>query len=73
MDEVSELEGLPRPPFLDRITPLQWVAVDVVLAGQNPAGLTQAVAAVSTPGSPQYRRYLTSAQYAASRSTCWGC
>jgi signal transduction histidine kinase len=33
MDEVSELEDLPRPPFLDRITPRQWVAVDVVLAG----------------------------------------
>ena len=33
--------------------------------GQNPAGLAQAVAAVSTPGSPDYRHYLTSAQFAA--------
>jgi Pro-kumamolisin, activation domain/IPT/TIG domain len=39
--------------------------LDVVLAGQNPSGLAQAVAAVSTPGSPQYRQYLTAAQYAA--------
>ena len=39
--------------------------LDVVLAGQNPSGLAQAVAAVSTPGSPQYRHYLTAAQYAA--------
>ena len=39
--------------------------LDVVLAGQDPAGLAQAVAAVSTPGSPDYRHYLTSAQYAA--------
>ena len=39
--------------------------LDAVLAGQDPSGLQQAVAAVSTPGSPQYHRYLTAAQYAA--------
>ncbi|HEY5385706.1 MAG TPA: protease pro-enzyme activation domain-containing protein, partial [Acidimicrobiales bacterium] len=39
--------------------------LDVVLAGQNPSGLAQAVAAVSTPGSPEYRHYVTAAQYAA--------
>jgi Pro-kumamolisin, activation domain/IPT/TIG domain len=39
--------------------------LDVALAGQNPSGLAQAVAAVSTPGSPDYRHYLTGAQYAA--------
>ena len=39
--------------------------LDAVLAGQDPSGLQQAVAAVSTPGSPQYHHYLTSAQYAA--------
>jgi len=38
----------------------------VSLVGQDPTGLTQAVAAVSTPGSPDYHHYLTSAQYAAS-------
>ncbi len=43
----------------------QVLKLDVVLAGQNPAGLAQAVAAVSTPGSPDYRHYLTAAQYAA--------
>ena len=43
----------------------QVLDLDVVLAGQNPAGLAQAVAAVSTPGSPDYRQYLTAAQYAA--------
>ncbi len=43
----------------------QVLDLDVVLAGQNPSGLDQAVAAVSTPGSPQYRHYLTPAQYAA--------
>ena len=42
----------------------QVLDLDVVLAGQNPAGLAQAVAAVSTPGSPDYRQYLTAAQYA---------
>ena len=43
----------------------QVLNLDVVLAGQNPAGLTQAVAAVSTPGSPDFRHYMSAAQYAA--------
>ncbi len=43
----------------------QVLNLDVVLAGQDPAGLTQAVAAVSTPGSPEYHHYLTPAQFAA--------
>ncbi len=43
----------------------QVLDLDVVLAGQDPAGLAQAVAAVSTPGSPDYRHYLSAAQYAA--------
>jgi len=43
----------------------QVLDLDVVLAGQNPVGLSQAVDAVSTPGSPDYRNYLTAAQYAA--------
>jgi hypothetical protein len=43
----------------------QALNLDVVLAGQNPDGLDEAVAAVSTPGSPDYRHYLTALQYAA--------
>jgi hypothetical protein len=43
----------------------QVLTLAVVLAGQDPSGLAQAVAAVSTPGSPDYRHYLTSAQFAA--------
>jgi hypothetical protein len=43
----------------------QVLNLGVVLAGQNPTGLAQAVEAVSTPGSPDYRHYLTAAQYAA--------
>ncbi len=43
----------------------QVLHLDVALAGQNPAGLAAAVAAISTPGSPDYRHYLTSAEYAA--------
>ena len=43
----------------------QVLNLDVVLASQNAAGLTQAVAAVSTPGSPDYHHYLTSSQFAA--------
>ena len=39
--------------------------LDVVLAGRNPSGLAAAVHAVSTPGSPDYRHYLSGAQFAA--------
>jgi hypothetical protein len=43
----------------------QMVHFDVSLTGQNPSGLAAEVAAVSTPGSPLFRHYLTSAQFAA--------
>ena len=43
----------------------QVLDLDVVLAGQDQAGLSQAVDAVSTPGSPDYRHYLSAADYAA--------
>ncbi len=43
----------------------QVMSLDVTLAGQDPTGLAQTVAAVTTAGSPQYRHYLTAAQYAA--------
>ncbi len=39
--------------------------LDVSLAGQNPSGLAAAVNAVSTPGSPDYRHYLTANEFAA--------
>ncbi len=42
----------------------QVLDLDVALAGQNPSGLAQAVAAVSTPGSPDYHHYLTASQFA---------
>jgi hypothetical protein len=42
----------------------QVLNLDVVLQGQNASGLSQAVAAVSTPGSPEYHHYLTAAQFA---------
>ena len=44
----------------------QVLKLDVALAGQDPAALAQAVAAVSTPGSPDYRHYVTPAQFTAS-------
>ncbi len=64
---------LPQPPpqipssarALGPAPSTQVLNLDVTLAGQDPAGLAAAVAAVSTPGSPQYRHYLTPAQYAA--------
>ncbi len=44
----------------------QVLKLDVALAGQDPTALAQAVAAVSTPGSPDYRHYVTPAQFTAS-------
>ena len=43
----------------------QVLHLDVVLAGRDPAGLVRAVQAVTTPGSPVYRRSITPAQFAA--------
>jgi hypothetical protein len=43
----------------------QVLHLDVTIAGRDPSGLAQAVAAVSTPGSPEYRRYLSPQQFAA--------
>ena len=43
----------------------QVLKLNVALAGQDPAALAQAVDAVSTPGSPDYRHYVTPAQFAA--------
>jgi Pro-kumamolisin, activation domain/IPT/TIG domain len=50
---------------LGSVPSAQSVHVDVGLAGQNPTGLAAAVSAISTPGSPDYHQYLTSAQFAA--------
>ena len=55
--DVSRLGAVPG----SRVLHLQ-----VSLVGQDPTGLTQEVAAVSTPGSPLYHHYLTAAQFAAS-------
>ncbi len=58
--------SLPRDVArLGSAPPEQVLHLDVALAGQDAAGLAQAVDAVSTPGSPDYRHYLTPAQYAA--------
>ncbi len=60
---------LPQVPSdVTRLGPVpgdQTLKLDVGLAGQDPTGLAAAVTAVSTPGSPEYRHYLTPAQFAA--------
>jgi subtilase family serine protease len=48
------------------VPPARTLHLGVTLAGQDPSGLAAEVAAVSTPGSPLYHHYLTSAEYAAS-------
>jgi hypothetical protein len=50
---------------LGAVPGLQTLHLVVTLAGQDPTGLADEVAAVSTPGSPDYRHYLTAGQYAA--------
>ncbi len=55
------------PSGVTRLGPVpgsQMLKLDVGLAGQDPTGLADAVRAVSTPGSPDYHHYLTSAQFA---------
>ena len=62
----GELPKLPSDASrLGAVPGSQTLHLDVSLAGQNPAGLSEEVAAVSTPGSPSYHHYLTSAQFAA--------
>jgi hypothetical protein len=56
------------PSDVTRVGPVpgaQMLHLDVGLTGQDPAALAAEVAAVSTPGSPTYHHYLTSAQFAA--------
>jgi hypothetical protein len=69
MAKVALRGELPKVPSdVTRLGPVpatQVLRVDVGLAGQDPTGLATEVAAVSTPGSPEYRHYLTSAQFAA--------
>jgi hypothetical protein len=55
--DVSRLGAVPGSRVLH---------LEVSLLGQDPSGLTQEIAAVSTPGSPSYHHYLTSSQFAAS-------
>ncbi len=43
----------------------QELGLDVVLAGQDGAGLAAATAQVATPGSPGYHHYLSATQFAA--------
>jgi subtilase family serine protease len=69
MAKVTMAGELPKiPSNVTRVGPVpsaQVLHLDVGLAGQDPTGLANEVEAVSTPGSPAYRHYLTSAQFAA--------
>jgi Pro-kumamolisin, activation domain len=60
---------VPRVPSNAHITgavpATQLVHVNVVLAPADPSALSAAVAAVSTPGSPDYRHFVPAGQFAA--------
>ncbi|HWF75446.1 MAG TPA: protease pro-enzyme activation domain-containing protein [Solirubrobacteraceae bacterium] len=49
---------------LGLLAPVTKLDVTVALAPRDPAGLAAFASAVSTPGSPEYRQYLTVAQFA---------
>ena len=61
---------VPRIPSgvsrLGAVPASQMLHLTVALASQNPAGLAHEVAAVSTPGSADFRHYLSAAQFNAS-------
>jgi pro-kumamolisin-like protein len=62
----DELPSIPRAMHRYGTVPTSQVLhLDVVLAGQDPAGLAEEVDAISTPGSPQYHQYLTPSEFAA--------
>jgi Pro-kumamolisin, activation domain len=67
--QVALPGGVPQiPAGVKRLGPVpsaQVLHLEVGLAGEDPTGLAAEVTAVSTPGSPTYRHYLTSAQFAA--------
>ncbi len=50
---------------LGNVPPGTQLSVDVVLAPRDPSALDSYAAAVSTPGSPDYRRYLTRGAFGA--------
>jgi len=55
----------PGTPRLGAAPRIRVLHLDVTLAGRDPSGLAQAVAAVSTPGSSRYHQYLSPRQFAA--------
>ncbi len=61
-DAVPNIPG--TTPRLGAAPGDQVLHFDVTLAGQHAAGLAQAVVSVSTPGSSQYRHYLSAQQFA---------
>jgi subtilase family serine protease len=63
--KVSDIVPLPaRASALGAVPSAKQLHVTVALKPQNSAGLQSLLTAVSTPGSPQFRRYLTTAQFA---------
>jgi hypothetical protein len=57
--------ALPPARVLGRVAAHSRLSLTVVLAPRNPAGLAAFASAVSTPGSPSYRHYLSVHQFAA--------
>jgi len=66
---VSLSQAAPSLPHgttpLGAVPSTQSLSLAVTLAGQDPSGLAQEVAAVSDPSSTDYRHYLSAAQFAA--------
>jgi len=62
---VGQLPRMPRGAvILGALDPSSTLTLTVTLRPRDPAALAAFAAAVSTPGSPQYRRFITVAQFA---------
>jgi subtilase family serine protease len=62
---VGAAPALPAKARLaGRVPAARTVRLTVALSSQDPAGLAAAVRAVSTPGSPQFRHYLSVSEFA---------
>jgi subtilase family serine protease len=66
--KTVRLGAAPRVPAQARVVgsvpPASKLQITIALAPRDPAALQQFATAVSTPGSPEYRSYITPAQFA---------
>lgn len=68
---VAVAHGLAAPPHAVAVAVPATSTFDVSLTPTDAAGLARFVSAVTTPGTAQYRHYLTESQYVARYAPAW--